>query len=125
MANEQRFVLGIAYQAGKDDKIAKGMDGFRDYFTAAELEKACHSFGQSAQEVGIFHADGTTGHVQIVENYIYRGPDWDIGGQIVKSGDWLLGGICDEPAWRLIRDGHATGWSPQGRATRKILRSAA
>lgn len=126
MPQPQRYVLGLAYQAGKDDRIAKGLDGARDYFTPAELEKACWSFGQSTQDVGIFHADHTTGHVTVVENYIYRGPDWPMGDVVVKAGDWLMGGICDEAAWNLVERGLVTGWSPQGTATRRhTLRSAA
>lgn len=126
MDKPARYVLGLAYQSGKDEKIAKGLDGARDYFTAAELEKACWSFGQSPMDVGIFHADGTLGHVQVVENYIYRGPDWLVGDTVIKSGDWLMGGICDEAAWDLVERGLVTGWSPQGTARRRhTLRSAA
>jgi Putative phage serine protease XkdF len=119
----QRYVLGIAYQAGKDPKIQKGADGARDYFEPAELEKAAWSF-IGKQIVGLFHADGTEGHAVVKESYIYRGPDWvlsDIAGEevVVKSGDWLLGAVLDEAAWSLVEDGRITGWSPQGSATRR------
>ena len=57
----QRYVLGIAYQAGPDPKIAKGHDGGRDYFTEAELEKAAWSFILTGQQLGLFHLDGTAG----------------------------------------------------------------
>jgi hypothetical protein len=121
---EQRYVLGIAYQAGIDPKIAKGADGALDYFTPAELEKACWSFLPGGAEVGLFHADGTQGHAQVVESYIYRGPDWDLDGVIVKSGDWLVGAILDEVAWDLHKRGLITGWSPQGVGKRRKARSA-
>ena len=42
-STEQRYVLGVAYQPGKDDRITTGADGGRDYFTEAELEKAAWS----------------------------------------------------------------------------------
>lgn len=121
---EQRYVLGVAYQAGPDPRIAKGADGARDYFSADELEKAAFSFIPGGAEVGLFHADGTVGHAQVVESYIYRGPDWDLGdGVIVKAGDWLVGAILDDIAWDLYKSGHVTGWSPQGQARRRTPRS--
>ncbi|MER6350662.1 XkdF-like putative serine protease domain-containing protein [Streptomyces sp. NPDC001634] len=119
MADEQRFVLGLAYQAGRDPRIAKGADGGRDFFTAEELEKACWSFLPGGGEIGLFHADGTVGHLTVTENSIYRGPDWEQpDGTVIKAGDWLIGGICDETAWRLVKEGKVTGFSPQGVARR-------
>lgn len=118
MPEEQRYVLGVAYQAGPDPRIRKGEDGGRDYFTPAELEKACWSFLPAGAEVGLFHADGETGHGTVVESYIYRGPDWDLGDVVVKSGDWLVGAILDDTAWQLYKAGKITGWSPQGAARR-------
>lgn len=118
---EQRYVLGIAYQAGPQDRIEKGADGARDMFTPAELEKACWSFlGDGGQQIGLYHADGTAGHARVVESYIYRGPDWQLDqGVVVKSGDWLVGAILDDPAWALWKAGRITGFSPQGVAKRR------
>jgi hypothetical protein len=117
--SEKQFVLGLAYQAGRDPRISKGADGGRDFFTPDELEKACWSFLPGGAQVGLFHAEGTLGHMQVTESYIYRGPDWDQGnGVIIKSGDWLLGGICDDIAWNLVKSGKVTGFSPQGVARR-------
>lgn len=117
---EQRYVLGIAYQAGPDTRIMRGADGGRDYFTAAELEKAAWLFAKGAREVGTDHADGTTGAAEVVESYIYRGPDWQVEpGVIVKSGDWLMGSILDEPSWAAYKSGKFTGYSPQGSAIRR------
>lgn len=123
MPEEMRFVLGLAYQCGRDPKIAKGMDGGRDYFEAADLEKACHSFMRNGPTGGLFHADGTEGHITYVESYIHRGPDWDQGnGVVIKAGDWVLGAICDEMAWELVKSGRITGFSPQGVARRRRVR---
>lgn len=125
MADEpQRYVLGVAYQAGPDPRIKRGADGGRDYFTEAELEKAAWSFLRNGPQVGLFHADGTEGAAEIVESYVYRGPDWDFGDVVVKSGDWLVGAILDETAWRLYKSGRVTGWSPQGSARRITHRSS-
>jgi hypothetical protein len=121
---EQRYLLTVFHQAGPDPKIQKGLDGGRDYFTAEELEKACWSMLQSGvPEVGFFHGD-IVGHAQVVESYIYRGPDWtmtaDDGSQvIVKAGDWLGGLLCDEIAWELKKSGRVGGVSIQGKAKRR------
>ncbi len=127
MADEERYVLGIAYQAGKNPLIKRGADGHRDYFTPHELEIASRTF-MKALESGVMHVDGTGGHVEIVESYIYRGPDWlmkatDGQDVLVKAGDWLVGAILDPAAWQAVKSGRLTGWSPQGAGTR--VRSAA
>lgn len=128
MAEEQRYVLGVAYQAGRDQRIRKGLDGGRDYFTAAELEKAAFSYAANGLDNGLFHADGTRAGTT-VESYIYRGPDWAITGSdgsvsVVKSGDWLVGAILNERGWDLYKRGELTGWSPQGTARRLTRRSS-
>ncbi len=118
---EQRYLLGLAYQAGRDDRIKRGADGHRDYFTSAELEKAAWEFIKTRQ-AGLFHVDGTEteGHFEVTESYIYRGPDWtQPDGSVIKAGDWLIGGICDDLAWGLVKTGRITGFSPQGAAKRR------
>lgn len=120
MSDEQRYVLGLAYQVGPDNKIAKGADGKRDFFTAEELEKCAWNFLKSGPQSGLFHADGTEGAAEIVESYIYRGPDWEVSeGTVIKSGDWLVGAVLSEQAWELKKQGVINGWSPQGRVQRR------
>lgn len=115
---EKRFVLGLGYQAGPDPRIRKGQDGGRDFFTAEQLETAAWKF-LTKRAAGMFHLEGTDGHIEIVESYIYRGPDWDVGeGLVIKAGDWVVGGVLDELAWRLYKTGRITGWSPQGQGRR-------
>jgi putative serine protease XkdF len=121
---EQQYLLTVAYQAGRDERITKGQDGARDFFSPAELEKAAWLFMKSARDVGLFHLDGTTGCAQVVESYIWRGDDWALTAadgteQIVKSGDWLVGLLCDDVAWNLYKSGRISGVSPQGRAARR------
>ena len=120
----QKFVLGVAYQAGPDPRIAKGVDGGRDFFTEAELEKACWSFMLSGQQHGLFHAEGTEGAARPVENYIYRNPvPWVVDKDlIVRKGDWVLGALLDDRPWELVVAGEANGWSPQGEARRRRVR---
>lgn len=122
MSQPERFVLGLAYQSGPDPRIAKGADGGRDYFTPQELEKAARTFlRKGAMQIGLNHEDGTEGHAEVVESYIYRNSEpWVIdGATVAKSGDWVLAAILDEPAWQMVEDGRITGWSPQGSAVRR------
>jgi len=58
----QRYVLSIAYKAGKDPRITKGADGGRDFLTAESLELAAWNYlAKGDPQVGIGHLDGTTG----------------------------------------------------------------
>jgi hypothetical protein len=125
MTEPQRYLLGLAYQAGPDPAIQRGADGGRDYFSEAELEKAAWRFmSDGPRDIGINHVDGTIGHATAVESYVYRGPDWVVGDAVIKSGDWLLGAVLDETAWQMHLDGLITGFSPQGTATRRTTRKA-
>lgn len=130
MADEpMRFIVAIAYRAGPDDGIVKGQDGKRDFFTAAELEKAAHSFARNGMGGGQFHLDGTGADFEPTESWIHRGPDWPVTGPdgtvtVVKAGDWLVGGYLSPQGWDLYQDGQITGLSPQGRARRVTSRRA-
>lgn len=117
---EQRYLLTVAHQPGRDERITKGVDGQRDFFTGEQLERAAWTLLQGgAPEVGLYHVDGTVGHAQVVESYIYRGPDWvlkaaDGSEQVVKAGTWLVGLQCDDVAWDLWKRRLVTGVSLQG-----------
>jgi Putative phage serine protease XkdF len=131
-AEPQRYCLGIAYQAGPRECIARGQDGGRDYLDAADLELAAWEFISKGPRVGMFHLDGTetTGDGEatatVVESYIYRPEQpWDLGnGIVVRKGDWLLGAVLSPTAWDMYRRGLITGWSPQGMARRHGVRAA-
>lgn len=124
MPEEQRFVLGIAYQAGPDPRIKRGMDGGRDWFSKAELERACWSYMRSGcPQINAFHVDGTEDCAEPVESFIWRWDDWDVGdGVVVKDGDWCLGAILSPHMWNLHKSGHVNAFSPEGTATRRRVR---
>ncbi|MBX5477157.1 MAG: hypothetical protein IRZ18_08570 [Clostridia bacterium] len=111
-AEEQHYTLGIAYPA---DRI----DAHGEFTSAEELERTAWHWMAEHRLIGIQHEDGTTGHGVPVESYIYRGPDWEINGQTVRAGDWLLGVVWDDTAWDLIKRGVLKGYSIQGEAERK------
>ena len=121
--SERRYTLGLAYPANRAD-VGKAQDGFRDFVGHDALEEAACSFLRKGGKVGIQHEDGTEGHGEVTESYIYRGPDWHIKAsdgseQVIKAGDWLLSAVWDEPTWQAIKAGELNGFSPQGKARRR------
>jgi Putative phage serine protease XkdF len=114
----KRYTLSVGYPADTPDK-AVARDGHLDFANAEEVEKAAWGYLRNYREVGAMHADGTEGAGELVESYIYRGPDWQTGDQVVKSGDWLIGVIWDEPTWDAIQKGELGGTSMQGGAERR------
>lgn len=121
---EQKFLLGVAYQPGRDPRIAKGLDGGRDFFTAAELERAAWSFMLGGHQHGAFHLDGTEGIAKTVESGIYRNPvPWVVSDDlIVRKGTWTVGVLVDDKGWRMHKEGKIGGLSPQGVARRRRVR---
>ena len=121
---EQRFTLGVAYPAWRADK-GRALDGKRDYAPADVVEKTAWDWMAKSRRIGLHHGDyigspkgADEGHATVVESYIYRGPDWDLGDQLVKSGDWLLGLLWDTSGWDLVKRRLVDGMSVFGRATR-------
>ena len=117
--DDQRYVLGVAYPAAR-------LDGHAEFMNPAELEHTAWDYLRRGREIGLVHADGTTQHGDVVESYIYRGPDWelvDASGrtQVVKAGDWLLGVIFDERVWPAIKARQLDGWSIDGVAKRRRI----
>lgn len=130
---ERRYTLNVVYPADKAD-IAKAADGHRDFASKAVVEDAAWNYMRQYREVGAFHtpehaaAAGTTmkaaGAAELVESYIYRGPDWPIqaadGSEVViKAGDWLAGFIWTPETWADIQAGKIGGVSVEGAARRR------
>ena len=121
--DERKFTLMVAYPANSAD-VGVARDGFQDFASADAVEKACWSYMEKSRQIGAFHQDGTEGTGTLVENYVYRGPDWtltaaDGSEQVIKSGDWLWGVKWGDEGWDLIKSGQARGASPQGGASRR------
>lgn len=119
----QQFTLGLAYPAMKAD-IGVAGDQHIDFVAKEPLEKAAWGYLKDHRGINLFHRGDTLGHGEVVESYIYRGPDWEIKSPVdektylIKSGDWLLGSIWDDYAWELVCKGVLNGWSPEGTAQR-------
>jgi hypothetical protein len=122
-ADEQRYTLTVAYPASKPD-VGKARDGFRDFAGAAAVEEAAWNYMTKSRNVGAWHAAGTDGAGEVVESYVYRGPDWTVTAsdgstQLIKAGDWLLGVRWSEETWQQIKRGEIGGVSPQGSVLRR------
>ena len=118
---ENRFLLLVAYSPNVMPK--RGADRYRDVVRPEVLEKACWRFMDNGAKVGLNHEQANPSRV--VENSVYRGPDWVTKGpdgtdQVIQNGDWLVGIICDEPTWQLYKSGQIGGASPQGTCKRRI-----
>lgn len=116
-APERRFVLGIAYPALRKD-------GHGEWMTPETVEATAWEFLRSGRQIGVFHADGTVGHADVVESYIHRGaPEtYDLGdgaSVTVNPGDWVLGAIFDAQLWSLLKAGQLDGWSIDGTGRRR------
>jgi hypothetical protein len=121
--SERRYTLTVAYPANKAD-VAVAADGYRDFAGKAAVEQAAWSYLTKSPAVGLWHQDGTDGAGQVVESYIWRGPDWTVKAadgseHTVTEGDWLLGIQWTPETWPKVQSGEIGGVSMQGLASRR------
>lgn len=129
----RRYTLHVIYPADKAD-VAVALDGHRDFASKAVVEDAAWDYMRNNRQVGVAHsaehaaAMGTAfksdGAAEVVESYIYRGPDWVIkaadGSEVViKAGDWLGGFIWTAADWADVLAGKINGVSVEGGARRR------
>ncbi|APT47388.1 XkdF-like putative serine protease domain-containing protein [Bacillus safensis] len=103
----QRLVYGIVYEPNVAD--AHG-----DYMTPAEIEKAAHGFLKDAREIDKQH-DFQGGVGEVVESYIAPS-DFEMGGEVIKKGSWVLVTKASDEIWEQIQKGEITGYSMAGTA---------
>lgn len=131
--DERRYTLDVAYPADKAD-VAIALDKHKDFASKAVVEDAAWNYMRNYRQVGLCHtpdqaaAVGTQlaqdGAAELVESYVYRGPDWTVKAadgteQLIKAGDWLVGFIWVPAAWDLIKSGKIGGVSVEGGAKRR------
>lgn len=118
---ERRYTLAVSYPANKPD-VDTARDGYKDFAGPDAVEEAAWNYMLKSRNVGRWHEAGTDGAGEVVESYIYRGPDWVIKSgddeHTVQAGDWLLGVRWNQETWDLIKSGEISGISPQGQAER-------
>ncbi|MCS7296113.1 MAG: XkdF-like putative serine protease domain-containing protein, partial [Dehalococcoidia bacterium] len=110
---EKRYTLSVAYPLREADAHGDAVASLD------EMERMAWEYLTHSRRIGVEHEDGTDGAGTVVESYIYRGPRWEVNGQVVEEGDWLLGVVWDEPTWERIKRGELVGLSWQGWAWRK------
>ncbi len=130
---ERRYTLHVVYPADKAD-VARALDGHRDFASKAVVEDAAWNYMRRYREVGTFHtqeqaaAAGATlksgGAAELVESFVYRGPDWamkaaDGSEVVVKAGDWLAGLVWSPEDWELVKSGKIAAVSVEGKARRR------
>ena len=121
-AEEHRYTLSVAYPAMRADK-AVAADGHIDFISAEALAKTAWEFLKKGG-VTMHHQPGTSGHAEIVESYIWPGPDWVVESPVnkesytVRKGDWMLACRWDEEGWSAVKSGLVNGFSPEGSARR-------
>ncbi|MCS7293959.1 MAG: XkdF-like putative serine protease domain-containing protein, partial [Dehalococcoidia bacterium] len=113
---EKRYTLSVAYPLREADAHGDAVASLD------EMERMAWEYLAHSRRIGVEHEDGTDGAGTVVESYIYRGPRWEVNGQVVEEGDWLLGVVWDEPTWERIKRGELVGLSWQGWAWRRPKR---
>ncbi len=109
---DQRLVYGIV--SAVDEFDAHG-----DIMSADTIEKAAHHFLEHSRVVGIAHKD--VAKAVVVESYIAP-VEFEMGGEVVKKGDWVLGCRVDDPEhWRMVKSGRFNSYSVGGWALKKPL----
>lgn len=123
---DRRYALGVAWHADRAD-TTPAASGHRDYISADVLERTAWEWMKVSRQIGLLHLDGTEGHADVVESYIYRPDDpWvmraiDGSEQTVRKGDWLVGVIFDEATWPAVKRQQLDGFSPDGKARRRVV----
>ncbi|PAE61533.1 phage portal protein [Bacillus subtilis] len=106
-ADEQKLVYGIVYEPDT-------VDAHGDFMTAAEIEKAAHGFLKDAREIDKQH-DFQGGVGVVVESYVAPA-DFEMNGETIKKGSWVLVTKASEEVWEQIKKGEITGYSMAGTA---------
>ncbi|NCT26525.1 phage portal protein [Bacillus subtilis subsp. subtilis] len=106
-ADEQKLVYGIVYEPDT-------VDAHGDFMTAAEIEKAAHGFLKDAREIDKQH-DFHGGVGEVVESYVAPA-DFEMNGETIKKGSWVLVTKASEEVWEQIKKGEITGYSMAGTA---------
>lgn len=104
-ADEQKLVYGIVYEPDT-------VDAHGDFMTAAEIEKAAHGFLKDAREIDKQH-DFQGGVGEVVESYVAPA-DFEMNGETIKKGSWVLVTKASEAVWNEIKKGEITGYSMAG-----------
>lgn len=101
----QQIVYGVVYEP---DVI----DAHGDFMDAGEIEKAAHVFLKEFRNIDKQH-DFTSKVGEVIESYIAPA-DFELGGQTVTKGTWMMAVKVVDDVWTGIQKGEFTGFSLAG-----------
>lgn len=108
---ERRLVYGIVLEP-------ETVDSQGDIYSEETIETAAHGFMADYQNVGHMHRALVNDGAEVVESYVAP-CDFEMGGQQVKRGTWVLVvHITSEALWEQVKSGDLTGFSIGGYAER-------
>lgn len=102
-----RLVYGVVYEPNT-------LDAHQDFMSAKEIERAAHGFMKDARHIDKQH-DFQDGVGEVVESYIAPA-DFEVGGELIQKGSWVLVTKASQDIWDQIQQGHITGYSMAGTA---------
>lgn len=106
--NPQKLVYGIVYEPGVKDT-------YGNYASAEEIEKAAHKFLEKYRQIDEEH-NYIPGVGTVVESYIAP-DDFEVNGEVIKKGSWVLVTRASAEVWEKIQKGEYTGYSMAGTGT--------
>ena len=101
----QQIAYGIVYEP-----LVK--DAHDDYMTAEEIEKAAHIFLKDYRQIDKQH-DFSSQVGDVIESYIAPA-DFELGGETVTKGTWVMAVKVADEVWSGIQKGEFTGFSLAG-----------
>ena len=110
--DEKQIVYGVVYEP--DEVDTQG-----EFANADEIEKAAHQFLSDSRNVDLQH-NFVPGAGTVVESYVAP-VDFEIEGQNIKKGAWVMATIADDEVWESIKKGEITGYSMAGTATKTTV----
>lgn len=116
---EEHTVFGIVLEP-------EVVDSQGDIYSAEEIRLTAYRFMERYQQFGLQHED-LIPEIFPLESFIAP-VDFEVGGQKVKKGTWLLRvRVLDTDIWLRVKSGELTGFSIGGSAMRtpELLRLAA
>lgn len=101
----QQIVYGVVYEPDV-------VDAHGDFMDAEEIEKAAHVFLKEFRNIDKQH-DFTSKVGEVIESYIAPA-DFELGGQTVTKGTWMMAVKVVDDVWTGIQKGEYTGFSLAG-----------
>ena len=101
----QQIVYGVVYEPDV-------VDAHGDFMDAEDIEKAAHVFLKEFRNIDKQH-DFTSKVGEVIESYIAP-TDFELGGQTVTKGTWMMAVKVVDDVWTGIQKGEYTGFSLAG-----------